>query len=318
MRVLLVSTTSLGLKLLKKIQKDREIEVVGIVTGNQNFSISYAPGGVNNVMHADFATFSRRHKIPVWTMNERMTEPGLFDFVQECRAESILVVGWYHMIPKVWLETWPTFGVHASLLPKYTGGAPLVWAMINGESETGVTFFKFDQGVDSGPIVAQRRVIISKKDTINTLYRKIQKVTVEMLSAKIVQLSEPDLALQVQNEKDRTTFRQRNPDDGEIVYKLSERELRDFIRAQTRPYPGAFIQIGNHRLVVWRLKSGGLHAFKSEDLLIVHKKKVYVAAIDGYLEVTEFAIQQQDEAKWIHQKMSRKDSLHLVASKLLP
>ena len=318
MRVLLVSSTSLGLKALERIQKNRKVDVVGIITANKNFSISYAPGGVNNVLHADFSTFSKRHGIPVWKMNERMTEPGLFDFVQECAPESVLVVGWYHMIPKRWLETWPTFGVHASLLPKYTGGAPLVWAILNGESETGVTLFKFDQGVDSGPIVDQRKVLISRKDTISTLYDKIQKATIEMLNAKISLLNEPNLVLQVQNEKNRTTFRQRNPDDGVIDSNLSERELRDFVRAQTSPYPGAFIQIGNHRVVVWRLKSGGLRAFDSKDPLIVRRKSVFVAAINGYLEVAEFSIQQQHETKWIHQKMSRKDSLLFIAAKLLP
>jgi methionyl-tRNA formyltransferase len=83
-----------------------------------------------------------------------MNEPGLFQTVTSWNPDAFLVAGWYHMIPKIWRNLAPAYGLHASLLPDYSGGAPLVWAMINGETKTGVTLFQMDDGVDSGPIVA--------------------------------------------------------------------------------------------------------------------------------------------------------------------
>jgi len=77
------------------------------------------------------------------------------------------------MIPKTWLDKWPTFGIHASLLPKYAGGAPLVWAMIEGSRKVGVTLFQFDRGVDSGPIIAQQEIHVSRRDNISTVLRRL-------------------------------------------------------------------------------------------------------------------------------------------------
>ena len=103
-----------------------------------------------------------------------MNEKKLWDIVKDWEAEVFVVIGWYHMIPKKWMDFAPVFGMHASLLPDYSGGAPLVWAIINGEKKTGITLFKIDEGVDSGPILDQLEVDITNQDTIKTLYEKVE------------------------------------------------------------------------------------------------------------------------------------------------
>ena len=85
------------------------------------------------------------------------------------------------MIPKRWRELAPAYGLHASLLPDYSGGAPLVWTMINGESETGTTLFKMDSGIDSGPIVGQKAEPIWNDDTIATIYERIESREIELI-----------------------------------------------------------------------------------------------------------------------------------------
>ena len=92
------------------------------------------------------------------------------------------------MVPKSWREIAPAYGLHASLLPKYGGGAPLVWAIINGEKETGITPFQMDDGVDSGPIAGQIQEPIKTGDTIATLYARIEQSGVGVVARNFTSL----------------------------------------------------------------------------------------------------------------------------------
>ena len=85
-----------------------------------------------------------------------MNESLLIEKVNAWKPDLFIVVGWYHILPKSWRNLAPAYGMHASLLPNYSGGAQLFWAMINGEKKTGITLFKMDDGIDSGPIVGQK------------------------------------------------------------------------------------------------------------------------------------------------------------------
>jgi methionyl-tRNA formyltransferase len=299
MKVLLISCTRIGLKTLAAIEKNQKVNVVGIVTSPQLFSISYAPSGVKNIRHADFHEYANRKGIPLYIMKEKMSEPELIEFVHACDAQCLLVVGWFHIIPKMWLQTWPTFGIHGSLLPRYTGGAPLVWAMINGETETGTTLFKFEHGVDRGPIVSQRKVKIRSRDTIATLYEKVEKTSIRMLKKEIGNLCDPKLKVDIQDENTRTIFPQRSPSDGEIVGTYSEQDLRNFVRAQTKPYPGAFIELNGSRIVIWSLSRRRAQVFDSSKLIFKRKKNIYVSCTAGFIRVREFEIQQLEGTAWV-------------------
>jgi len=107
-----------------------------------------------------------------------------------CRIETggILVEGWYHMIPESRRFLAPAFGLHASLLPGYSGYAPCVWATINGESKIGITIFQMDSGVDSKPILGQKRRADFPDDTIVTLYPLILEREPEILRETLLQL----------------------------------------------------------------------------------------------------------------------------------
>ena len=120
------------------------------------------------------------------------------------------------MIPKRWRELAPANGLHASLPPDYSGGAPLVWAMINGESRTGITLFQMDAGVDFGPIVGQKEEQILPSDTIATLYSRIEERGLELLQEVLPQLVHGTLKLKQQDENKRRIMPQRSPEDGLI------------------------------------------------------------------------------------------------------
>jgi methionyl-tRNA formyltransferase len=118
-----------------------EIKLVGVVTAPRVFEVSYATTPIVNMRFSDLAALATDFGVPSLTMHRSLNEPGLLEIVKSWQPDMFLVAGWYQTVPRDWLEFAPAYGLHASLLPDYRGGAPLVWAIINGEEETGITFF---------------------------------------------------------------------------------------------------------------------------------------------------------------------------------
>lgn len=127
----------------------------------------------------------------------------------------------------------------------------MVWAIINGEPKTGITFFKLADGVDNGPIVGQRETPIADDDTIATLYNRIENLGVELIMEYLPSIAARNVKLTVQDESKRRIFPQRSPEDGLIDWTKSSQEIYNFIRAQTKPYPGAFTFWKGEKLTIW-------------------------------------------------------------------
>lgn len=254
MRIVFIGASKFGLRCLEKISAISDNEIVGIVTNSEVFSISYNPKGVKNVLYADFLSFAEKQKNPVFILKDSMTDPQLIETIKEWAPDFILVVGWYHMIPKVIRNIAPVAGLHASLLPDYSGGAPLVWAIINGEQKTGITFFMFDNGIDSGDIIAQKTERICLNDTIATLYARIEEHGLSLLEENLPEIAKREVVLTPQDNTKRRIMPQRKPDDGEIDWNWSSLQIYNFIRAQTKPYPGAFTFFKDERLTIWETK----------------------------------------------------------------
>ena len=251
MRVVFIGASTFGFECLQTIRQIESIEITGVVSNEQTFAISYNKTGVTNVLFKDFSEFTINNHIPFYRLNENMKEEGLHNFLTACKPELIIVIGWYHIIPASLLKKYTFAGIHASLLPDYSGGAPLVWAIINGEKRTGVTFFYFDEGVDSGDIIAQQEIEITEDDTIKTIYRKVELVSVEILKKFLPLLTQGKAPRIKQDETKRKVYAQRKPDDGEIDWNWDSKKIKDFVRAQTKPYPGAFTIINNKKVIIW-------------------------------------------------------------------
>jgi len=251
MNVVFIGASQFGLRCLQLLFQMTEVNVVGVVSAPELFSISYRPDGVKNVLHADSPSFCQTQKIPVALMEQKMDEPALVHQVKSWKPDLFLVAGWYHMITRTWRDIAPAYGLHASLLPDYSGGAPLVWAMINGEKKTGITLFQMDDGVDSGAIAGQLEEEIREDDTIATLYSRIEERGLELIEEVIPQLVDGSLALIEQDEALRRVVPQRGPEDGLIDWRQSAVSIDRFVRAQTRPYPGAFSLFREVRLSIW-------------------------------------------------------------------
>lgn len=255
MRLVFIGSSRFGLRCLELALQLPGIRVVGAVTAPQTFAISYRPEGVTNVLHADVRSLCDAIGIPCVTLERSMRDEALYDAVRGWQPDAFLVVGWYHMIPRNWRSLAPAYGLHASLLPDYSGGAPLVWAMINGETKTGISLFQMDDGVDSGPIVGQAEERILDGDTIRTLYSRIEERGLELLKAALPRLANGVADFKLQDESKRRVFPQRSPKDGRIDWTQDAVSIDRFIRAQTRPYPGAYTTLDGEGLTIWSASS---------------------------------------------------------------
>lgn len=251
MKLVFVGASRFGLRCLDLARRTSGCVVTGVVTAPQTFAISYRPQGVNNVLYAEVASYAADCGLPCRTLVRSMADQGLLEEVADWKPDAFLVAGWYHMVPKAWRDIAPAYGLHASLLPDYSGGAPLVWAMINGETKTGITLFQMDDGVDSGPIVAQAEEPIYRDDTIATLYARVEERGLELLARSLPALAAGSAVLRNQPLAGRRVMPQRSPEDGVIDWSADSASLDRFVRAQTRPYPGAFSMFGESRITVW-------------------------------------------------------------------
>ena len=251
MNIVFIGASHFGLQCLQKIMGLNECSVTGVVTAPQTFSISYSKAGVKNILHADISKFCEDKNIPYEMMDNSMSDPELLEKVKAWKPDIFIVSGWYHMVPKSWRKVAPAYGLHASLLPDYSGGAPLVWAIINGEEKTGISLFQFADGVDNGPLVAQNSTPITNEDTIKTLYDRIESLGIKLLEENLPKLANGTVQLSIQNEEKRRLFPQRCPDDGLIDWSWPALRIYNFIRAQTKPYPGAYTINNNSKMKIW-------------------------------------------------------------------
>jgi methionyl-tRNA formyltransferase len=228
------------------------ITVSAVFTIPEEFTISYSEGKVKNYNYTNLQQVAAAHSIPCYEIEsvagKKTTD--YYNLLCELAPDVILVMGWYYMVPKKIREIAKhgAWGIHASLLPKYAGGAPLVWAIINGETETGVSLFKLDDGVDDGDIVVQQSIKIDYTDTIKEVY---EKATIASKKILVHALQNIDTIQPTPQDKSKIeVYPQRSPADGEIDLSWPAEKIYNFIRAQAPPYPGAFIKTVDGKKII--------------------------------------------------------------------
>lgn len=254
LKTVIFSSTEFGKACLDVLRALPCIEVTGIATTGRRIVISYSSEPVEIRTYHDFSPDAAQLGVPLYCHSSGFSAAECGAWLRECRADVILVLGWYFMVPRALREMarLGALGIHASLLPKYRGGAPLTWAMINGEPEVGATLFQLGDGVDDGDIFGQSAFLVGEHDDIATVYGRVTAQSVELLRRVMPMIASGDVVGKPQPHELATSFPQRGPADGCIDWNWSAQRIHNFIRAQTRPYPGAFFTIGQRRVTLWR------------------------------------------------------------------
>lgn len=203
---------------------------------------------------ADYEDAAGRHQIPIYRIRN-INNPASLELLSQLDLDALFVIGWSQILrkPALDLVRQGCFGAHASLLPANRGSAPINWALIKGEQQTGNTLMRLSPEVDGGDIVAQRAFDITPFDNVATLYEKVGQTNCEMLidlADRLLSASPLDAMPQVDD--GLPLLPRRRPEDGLIDWNRPSGAVYDFVRALTRPYPGAFSFIDGQRYSVWR------------------------------------------------------------------
>jgi len=188
---------------------------------------------------SDFAEFAKKWGVELLIPHSSI-EAG--EILSKVNPDIGIMCGWYWLLGPEQLASihGGLWGIHNSLLPKYRGGSPLIWTILNGERYVGSTMFKLSEGLDDGPILHQICFEIANDEDVSTILLKIQKRMIDEVPNRWLELISNRAKFTLQDENQATYCGQRIADDGLIDWTKNAQSLHNFIRAQAPPYPGAF------------------------------------------------------------------------------
>ncbi|MEO1032358.1 MAG: methionyl-tRNA formyltransferase [Bacteroidota bacterium] len=198
----------------------------------------------------DIIEFTEKSKIPCFRGNPRQGKG--YNFIKPYNVDVIASINYLFLIEEdiIIHPNILAFNIHGSLLPKYRGRTPHVWAIINGETTAGITAHIIDPGCDTGKIIHQMKVPILPDDTGNDILKKYSKEYFPLVKKVLEDTIDNKLELRFQDENEATYFGKRTPDDGEINWNWEKERIRNWVRAQAYPYPGAFTFLEGRKIIV--------------------------------------------------------------------
>ena len=245
MRIIFCGTPQFAVPTLEKLVA--EGFEVALVLSNPD-----EPGGRGHRVQAPpVKQCAERMQLPIFQPSKLKTHQ-VRERLTEVQPEAIVVAAYGHIIPK-WMIELPRLGcinLHASLLPKYRGAAPIQWALINGEKVTGNTTMQIDPGLDTGPLLLTQRVEITSDETTETLSRKLSGPGAELMVETLRKLDRGRLRPQPQDDSQATLAPMLKRSDGLIDWTLPADRIFGRVRG-LRPWPGAFTAFRGKNLHLW-------------------------------------------------------------------
>lgn len=219
------------------------------------------------------------------------------DFQEELKSwnANLQIVVAFRMLPKtVWaLPKYGTFNLHASLLPEYRGAAPINWAIINGETKTGVTTFFIDEKIDTGEIILQSEVAIDEQEIVGELHDKLMHLGAKLVSKTVDLIAQGEITTTKQPELEEKSAPKLYPHNCKINWSKPLNDIYNHIRG-LNPYPAAWTTISNGddeitAKIYAVSKEAATHSHKVGSI-ITTKKELKVAVTDGYLNILQIKI----------------------------
>lgn len=197
------------------------------------------------------ADLAEKHGVPVLLRN-RPGDDELLSTLREVEPDIIVANNWRTWLPPEIFDLPPhgTLNVHDSLLPGYAGFSPLIWALINGEPEVGVTAHRMDGELDMGDVLLQRSVTVDPADTATDLFRKTVDLIGPIVTDALEQISSGTAVWTEQDRSKASFFHKRSVEDSRIDWSWPAEDLERFVRAQSDPYPNAFTHHRGRRIRV--------------------------------------------------------------------
>ena len=218
---------------------------------------------------------AKRTNTPLFKINH-INDVEVREIIKKFEIDWLFIIGW-SQIANTELLLSPKKGVigaHPTLLPEGRGRAAVPWAIIKGLNKTGVTFFKMDEGVDTGPILDQYEIPLSIYENATDLYEKVNVAHVSLIKQIWPKLMNDSLIGRIQDDRLATYWDGRTPKDGELKISMEVDYVDKLVRATTRPYPGAYLQLEENKfLKIWK----GSKLFQENSYKINFHNGVYYA-----------------------------------------
>ncbi|GLB49289.1 methionyl-tRNA formyltransferase [Neptunitalea lumnitzerae] len=285
LRIVFMGTPDFAVAILDKLIEEN-YNVVGVITAPDK-----PAGRGRKIQYSAVKTYALEKGLHILQPTNLKDE----SFINELTAleDNLQIVVAFRMLPKVvWqLPAYGTFNLHASLLPNYRGAAPINWAIINGETKTGVTSFFIDEKIDTGAMILQEEIAIDEKDTAGTLHDKLMHLgaSVVVKTVNLIENDEVTTTLQNDNEITKDAFKI-HKDTCKINWNNTTANVYNFIRGMS-PYPTAWTllkqQDENFNIKVYEVAKDMSEVKQKPGTIVTTKKTIKVATTDGYINLKE-------------------------------
>jgi methionyl-tRNA formyltransferase len=287
MKVVFMGTPSFAVPTLEALLES-EFSVIGVVTQPDR------PRGRGQTLSASpVKELAQAHGLPI-LQPEKMKQPEFLKELEQWKPDVIVVTAFGRILPKIILHLPPRgcLNVHASLLPRYRGAAPIQWAIINGESETGLTTMLMDEGMDTGAILLQEPVPIDPEETAGELSVRLAHIGGRLLIETLRGWTSQKITPIAQDGSKATMAPLLKKEDGNLPWNRKALEIANRIRGLS-PWPGAYTFCQEERLTIWKGSPFvDPEKTRSSDetpgtIINVGKENLLVRTGDGFLSVTE-------------------------------
>lgn len=244
MRLIFMGTPETAVPTLRRCVEDGH-EVVAVWTQPDR-----PAGRGNKLTSPPVKDYALTRGLPVYQPTKIKTDEAR-DLFASHDADAAVVVAYGRILPPAFLRA-PRRGcvnVHFSLLPKYRGAAPVNWALVRGERETGVTTMRMDEGLDTGAILLQHAMAVGREETAPELLARLAVTGADLLSATLARIDE--IEPRPQHDEDAPLAPMLRREDGRIVWEHDASQIERCVRG-FQPWPNAYTEYGGRRLVVWR------------------------------------------------------------------
>lgn len=224
----------------------------------------------------------------------RVREAACIERLKEISPDVIVVAAFGQIIPKEILEL-PRYGcinVHASLLPKYRGAAPIQWAVIDGEKESGVTLMRMDEGLDTGDMIARTVIPLAEDETGGSLFDRLSEAGAKLLTDTLPLVEQGKVQYEPQPRESPTPYaRMMTRELGRIDWNRPAAELERLVRG-LNPWPAAYTSLHGKQLKLWKTRIGNAEAEGSPgEILEASGGALAVRTGDGVLEILELQLE---------------------------
>jgi len=239
---------------------------------------------------------AEKHGIPV-LQPQKVRAAEAIEMIRALAPDLIVVIAFGQILPKALLDI-PRHGcinVHASLLPRYRGAAPINWCIINGETETGITTMMMDVGLDTGDMLLKKKIPIFSEDTASSLHDRLSVLGAETMSETLDLLREGELSPEKQDDSLSCYAPMLKKEMGEIRWDSSGSSIMNLVRGVT-PWPGAYTKIDDKILKVHAVRAGS-SAGSPGVILAAGKDGIEAACADGSIIIEELQLEGKKRLK---------------------